>query len=114
MGEKQTNLSNEGKGWIPDPEPKPETEITWVKWEEIGQTIEGVYEKLKENSKYKGKLNIYITSKDGMKYGAPVPYDLERKLENRETGELIKIEYTGDEDIGQPKPMKIFKVYHWE
>jgi len=112
--EEQTNLENEGKGWVQDPEPKPETEIIWIKWDKIGQSIEGIYEKLKENSKFKGKLNIYVKDKDGQKYGAPVPYDLEKKLENRETNELIKIEYTGDEDVGQPKPMKIFTVSHWE
>lgn len=113
MGE-QKNLENEGKGWVADPEPKTETEITWIKWDEIGQSIEGTYEKLKENSKYKGKLNVYVKNKDGTLYGAPVPYDLERKLEERTVNELIKIEYIMDEDVGQPKPMKIFKVYHWE
>ena len=114
MEKEQTNLENEGKGWNPDPEPEPENEIIWIKWDEIGQAIEGTYEKIKENSKYKGKQNIYIKHKDGSLYGAPVPYDLERKLEKRQLNELIKIEYIADEDVGQPKPMKIFKVYHWK
>ena len=40
--------------------------------------------------------------------------DLDLWMEKRKEGELIKIECVGEEDVGKAKPMKKFKVYHWE
>ena len=122
MTEEQKNLDKDekeevkGSGWVRDPEPKPEKpkEFVNVKWHKIGITIEGIYTKKKVDDVY-GTTFFLEDKKDQDKiYSVPGTTDLNRKMKNKKRGDILKIEYVYDEDIGKPSPLKKFRIYSWK
>jgi hypothetical protein len=49
---------------------------------------------------------------DGDLYFTNTGYDLRKKLEKVPVKSLVKMRYDADQDTGQDKPMKVFKVWH--
>lgn len=118
MGEKtQQNLEQENaSSWIPDPEPEPENpkEFVNIKWDKTGISVEGIYRKEKYDSTY-DSVTFLLDDKDGENiYSIPGTTDLIRKMKDHAPGDIIRIEYTHDEDSGKPSPLKKFKISTWK
>ena len=112
--EGQSSLEEKKGGWVPDENPKVQSEIKFIHLEK-GDSVDGIYKKKKPNSKFPDNMIYYIEDKEGNQIsGVSGSVDLDLWMEKRKEGELIKIECVGEEDVGKAKPMKKFKVYHWE
>ena len=48
----------------------------------------------------------------GESYFTNAGYDLRKKLEKIPVKSIVKMRYDADQDTGQDKPMKVFKVWH--
>lgn len=117
MGEQQ-NLEpkNEGSGWVQDPEPEPENPKSFVniKWDKTGITVEGIYRKKKNDDTFDSTTFLLDDKNGEIIYSVPGTTDLIRKMKDKQPGDILKIEYTHDEDIGKPSPLKKFKIYSWK
>lgn len=116
MEEKQKNLDEkEDSRWVQDPEPEPEhpKEFVNIKWSEIGITVEGIYRKRKDDDEF--GPTFFLDDKNGkIIYSIPGTTDLIRKLKDKKPGDILKIEYVSDEEIGKPSPLKKFRIYSWD
>lgn len=116
MMNEQTQIEDkESSGWVPDPEPSPEKpkEFVNIKWAEIGTVVEGIYRKKKVDEEF--GTTFFLDAKDGeIIYSIPGTTDLVRKLKDKKQGDIIRIEYVGNEDIGKPSPLKKFKISTWK
>ena len=114
MEAKQENIDKPG-GWVEDPEPEVESKKNFVniKWDEIGKTVEGIYSKKREDATY--GITYHLDDKDGITiYSVPGTTDLNFKMKDKKIGDLVKIEFVAEEDIGKPSNLKKFKTYHRE
>jgi len=119
MEKQQKNLDekeNEGSGWIPDPEPEPENpkEFVNIKWEKPGVIVEGIFRKMKLDDNFDSTTFLLDDKNGEIIYSVPGTTDLIRKLKDKKPGDILKIEYTHDEDIGKPSPLKKFKISTWK
>lgn len=113
--EQNTIDEKEGSKWVQDPEPEPENpkEFVNIKWDKIGVIVEGIYRKKKVEEEF--GTTFYLDDKNGeIIYSIPGTTDLIRKLKDKKPGDIIRIEYTSDENIGKPSPLKKFKISTWK
>lgn len=111
---KQKSLDEKGE-WKPDPEPEPEKpkEFVNIKWDKIGNAVEGIYKSFKEDPKF--GFTYFLEDKNGkIIYSVPGTADINIKMRSKNPGDILKIEYIDDEDIGKASPLKKFKFYTWD
>lgn len=88
--------------------------LPYVKFDTIGTEFVGKYlSQEEETSTFNGesrKSTVYTFMNKQGSFKVNPPADLRKRLATLKIGEIAKIIYVSDKDIGKPSPMKVFKL----
>lgn len=105
---------------IEDQGPGDGGDSRWFKFTRVGDTLTGKVGAYIAANKF-GKPEFEIVGDDGKGRQVELSTDLARKFQRQfgdlskvPEGLLVKIAFVGTKDVGQPKPMKVFRVAYDE
>ena len=89
----------------------PQVASSFVKWTQVGQSFEGVFQGLGED-KYEGRPTYHADFLDlqGRPVRVNTPSALRRDLAMAPTGKKLKLTYTHTKQGKHPQPIKMFSI----
>lgn len=83
-----------------------------IQFKEIGQQVTGIYQGTQEiEGRYGPELHLLFADfGSGEELSVRANPDLKQKAEKLTVGNIARITYVADKDIGKASPMRVFKV----